>query len=856
MTHAVLPTFATMVDDDRGRVGDKAWQLARLARAGLPVPAGFCIPGDAIPADCVQVSDLPGWLTNAIRDAYRRLGSPPVAVRSSASDEDQAGSSAAGLYSSFLNVRGEAALLVAVFACWQARLQARAVLARADRQPPSMAILVQTQVDAEAAGVLFTTDPLNGTGDHIVINAVLGLGEPLASGRVSGDVFHVDRDGELLEQRISHKELMLTAGGQRPVPLGRCRRPALTPPQIRQLARLAAAVKGHFGGSPGAGLDIEFAVRDGAALLLQARPVPPARTDSRLLDEYLDGERQRVAAEADRLRRAGRVVGSDVIWSAGNIRELLPTPSRFSFALFCRIFAGRSGAIVRGRRRLGYRLAADAGEDLFALIGGQAYFNLEIDAGTYDAGMPVPVEALIAAVSAQPAAANYPELGLYPQLLATCPGADAATARFRTQMLAHAAHYERRFRRLLPRLESLRRRVRPSPAEAGFDALQAEFAAGLERARQIGLRFVIAARLGFYFADSLQRRLHAEFPARAELAHTVLLQGLPGSRISEQSLDLERLANGLLGADQYLADYGHMAGNELELLLPRLAETPDSLARQVAELRASERSPATEFARQARRRRRAEAALVRRLHRRPEAAAVLAADLKAAQTFLPLRETLKYYLAAEIAGLRSLLTAMAERLGWPEDSLFHLDVDEVVALTPTSAAALGPRIAMRRLEREVARRVARAAPLPPVVFASRLDELGSVATPGQDGGCFDATPIAPGVAEGTVRRLLLDEDELSVGLPATVAAFSGGEIIVAASANLGLAPLFRVAAGVIVEVGGVLAHSACQAREAGIPALVLPAATRLLRDGDRVRIDAGRGTVTLLERTRGPRGSW
>lgn len=886
----------------RERVGNKAWNLARLSRANLPVPAGFVITRDAIPVDCESVDRLPASLVADIRRAYRRLGASPVAVRSSASDEDLAGHSAAGLYRSILNVRGEAALLAAVFGCWQAREAPRARLGRSSSEPAGMAVLVQAQVDAEAAGVLFTADPLADPGnDRLLINAVWGLAEPLAAGRTGGDVFRADAAGRLIQQVVGCKERMLTAAGEQPVPPGRRRRPALTAPQIRQLAGLARQVRPHFASVPHEAVDIEFAISDGQPVLLQARPVGPsapgAAPDAAALEGYLDGERRRLAAHCSALRAAGRLRGDDVVFSAGNIRELLPTPTTFSFGLFRHIFAGRGGAIAAGRRRLGYRLGPDAAEDLFVLIGGQPYFNLEIDAATYDAGVPIPPADLLAAVRADPQSASYPELALYPSLLAEVPGGAEAAAAFHARMLALAGRYQRRLGRLLPKLEERRRRLNRATVgdwpdagtalanERGTGAARGRRAGGgglarqrvalgatLAGLRQLGRCFVLAARLGFYFAERVSRRLQgSEMPApRAARCYANLLQGLPGSRITEQAWELERLARGETTVAAYLANYGHMARNELELSLPRLAERPGEVECLLAEFRASGRQPQREFARHGVRRRRTEAVLRRAMATADRDA--FFADLTAAQTFLPLRETIKYYLAAEYARLRPQVRALGRALGLAEGDVFHLSPEELMTLPD---AGLAERCAARRRSRTLARELARRRPLPAVIFASRFeltgpdaprphDATGNAArdgawpaaaapVPATSGPVFTATPIAPGVAEGCVRIIRLDEDELDGWLPADLPALHGAEILVAPSANLGLAPLFRAAAGVVVETGGVLAHSACQAREAGIPALVLADATQRLRDGDYIRIDAGRGEVTLIARSIGQR---
>lgn len=876
---AVVPppvlALSAISTEDRGRVGNKAWRLAWLARAGLPVPPGFCIAADAFAADSADpFADDFDPLAAAITLAYRQLGSPLVAVRSSAADEDLAEHSGAGVYTTLLNVRGEAALLDAVRTC-----RANRQTSAHDRNPAALAVLVHTQVDAEAAGVMFTADPLSGCTERRVINVVHGLGEPLAAGRVSGDTFHVSPAGALLHQQIRRKDTMLTRTGIQPVPPGRRQRPTLTAAELRRLAGLAAEVERHFGepsigrnGAIARGIDIEFAFVGGHPILLQARPIPArlikdgqTPPDAAVLQDYVHGELQKLSADATLLRTSGRVTGRDIVWSAGNIRELLPTPSRFSFALFSHIFAGRRGAIAEGRRRLGYRLGPQAGDDLFALIAGQPYFNLEIDAATYDVGVALPIERLLAAVEARPAAANYPELGLYPDTLATTPGGRAAALRFRQSMLDQASRQRRRFAALLRWLEQRRAAPVGSADPVAADALQAAIAVQLRQLRQLGIRFVIAARFGFFFADLARRRLLAlsRNQAAGQRRYARLLQGLPGSAITEQTHDLERLASGQLDPAEFLTRHGHLARNELELSLPRLAEHGEDVAAMVAELRAGGRSPRAEFARQQAQRQRCERGLRRYLATRPDEYADLVAELGAAQHYLPLRETLKYHLAIHYAQLRTLLLALAHNLNWPADSLFQLEPQEVVALPAdaTGRASMRALSEQRRNERTLARRLAQQRPPPTVIFANRpeLGGPGTASDAAHDGGrqCeLHAEPIAPGHAEGIVRVIRLDDEPTTAGRQSRLSAVSGHEILVAPSANLGLAPLFRSAAGVIVEVGGVLAHCACQAREAGIPALVLADATRLLHDGDRVRLDAEHGLVVVLARADGPPKEW
>ena len=246
-----------MALDDPGAVpevaGGKGASLARLARAGFGVPPGFHVTTSAYldfigrgglrepvlaAVSAVDVSDaatfgaaatrigelfagqpVPAPAAAAIAGAYACLGGDmPVAVRSSATVEDLPGMSAAGQHDTYLNVRGEAAVLEAVRRCWASLWSARAIGYRARRgiEPGevSIAVVVQQLVPAEAAGVMFTVDPLDGKPGTVVISANWGLGESVVAGDVTPDVVAVDRAaGGLVEPGQRQRGAQLEAAG-------------------------------------------------------------------------------------------------------------------------------------------------------------------------------------------------------------------------------------------------------------------------------------------------------------------------------------------------------------------------------------------------------------------------------------------------------------------------------------------------------------------------------------------------------------------------------------------------------------------------------------------------------------------
>jgi pyruvate,water dikinase len=233
----------------------------------------------------VDAEPIPDVVEEAIREAYASLSpqSEPVAVRSSATAEDTEAASFAGMNETFLNVRGADAVVDAVRRCWSSLFGARTVYYRAERgfgqADMDIAVVVQRQLDADRAGVMFTIDPATGAADRLVIEGSFGLGESVVSGRVSPDRYVVDKaTGEILAREINPKSETiepLADGGTavRQVAGDRALRPTLTDDEARALAEHGARIERHYGSAQ----DTEWAIdRDGRIWILQARPVTAA----------------------------------------------------------------------------------------------------------------------------------------------------------------------------------------------------------------------------------------------------------------------------------------------------------------------------------------------------------------------------------------------------------------------------------------------------------------------------------------------------------------------------------------------------------------------------------------------------
>lgn len=303
--------------------GGKGWNLMRLAQAGIPLPPGFVITTSAYDAfiqynqlaECLvtalaglqqgrspaeisgQVGDafaksvFPPELAGAISSAYRDLGKLagqavlPVAIRSSATTEDLPEASFAGQHDSFLNIRGETPVQDAVRRCFSSLWNERAIDYRAHThqgiasQSAKLAVVVQQMVCADAAGVLFTVNPLNGNQTQMVIDAVWGLGESQVSGLVTPDHLIIDIDNSargrktISAYQVAEKTTMIVSSGndllEQSIPLRKRKKRVLKNKQIRTLIELAQTIVKLFG-SP---QDLEWCRANGKFYIIQSRPI-------------------------------------------------------------------------------------------------------------------------------------------------------------------------------------------------------------------------------------------------------------------------------------------------------------------------------------------------------------------------------------------------------------------------------------------------------------------------------------------------------------------------------------------------------------------------------------------------------
>jgi pyruvate,water dikinase len=314
-TPTYVRDIAALRISDADDAGGKGANLGELVAADLPVPPGFVLmrvsyqdsmhaggvdeelsslhrEAVAKSADTTKTAELchrmqelvnKGGIADTVRDevlaAYHRLGSDVcVAVRSSATGEDGADASFAGMNATLTNVKGDGDLIDAVQQCWASLFSPRVVTYRASRGftgDPAMAVVVQQMIASERAGVAFTVDPSTGVEDHVVIEAALGQGEVVVSGSAQPDTYVVDKNTlKVLDTRIGEQEFKIVRGSD-----GHDVNVDLTPDEggaqvlnddeLRHIAELAIATEAH-NGSP---QDVEWAIASGKTYLVQARPI-------------------------------------------------------------------------------------------------------------------------------------------------------------------------------------------------------------------------------------------------------------------------------------------------------------------------------------------------------------------------------------------------------------------------------------------------------------------------------------------------------------------------------------------------------------------------------------------------------
>jgi pyruvate,water dikinase len=820
-----LRTFDDIGPGDGDAVGGKGLSLALLARAGLPVPPGFCVTSLAYRRLNDQPPNCEPAFACQVTEAYRRLGAGPVAVRSSATLEDGTAMSFAGQQETLLGVTGEAAVLDAVAKCWRSLDSERAVSYRRQQRISdnnlAMAVVVQRLVPAEVSGVLFTRDPLDLEGRRMLVEASWGLGESIVSGCVTPDRFHVDREtGAVLERHISrkssetrfHQETGLVVSEK--VREEKQNQPCLDDQQLAELAELGRRVEAFYGDAR----DVEWAWAEGRFWLLQARPITAGGV----------AEREQVRRKEVAALKAMAAPGGTV-WARYNLAEVLPEPTPMTWAVVRRLLSGRGGFGLM-YRDLGFEPDPALDETgVYDLICGRPYCNLSREPGMYANGLPF--EHSFTALKAEPnkalyakAQPNWSRAGWQFWLL--LPAIFFKTIRLTLRLHASLDTCARRLRE-----EVLPSFAKETAAAAEEDLSRLNDAGLLER-----LEYWQERTLHDYARDSLKPTMLAAVVMtttdgvlarhlgrdRSRTALSELVVGIRPDPAADLAGGVCDLAAGRLELAVFLQRFGHRGSQEMELSQPRWAEEPAALDRLRAQPSAA-RKPAADTS-----------ALLERVTEeaklRPAQTRALAKHVEMLCTYVGLRETAKHFLMKGYALIRQCLVELGRRrqVG---DGIFFLLPEELPRLI--AGEDLSPLVAQRRRRRQLALSLE----VPVVLFSDDLEAIGRpLVFSGAE--TFQGVPLSPGVAEGPA--LVLDK-------PTTVSVPAEPYILVCPSTDPAWVPLFVHAKGLVMETGGVLSHGAIVAREFGLPAVAgLPGIHQRLKSGQRLRADGTTGGVSIL----------
>ncbi|MGE3660374.1 MAG: PEP/pyruvate-binding domain-containing protein [Pseudonocardia sp.] len=806
---------------DLPRAGGKGANLGELIRAGLPVPPGFVVTTaafDAATADvprddpaaaraAVEKAEMPDDVRTELLSAYRRLGGGPVAVRSSATAEDLPGASFAGQQETFLDVRGEDALVDAVRRCWASLWTDRAVAYRerqeVDPSSVSLAVVVQKMADADAAGVMFTANPATGRRDETVISAAWGLGESVVGGTVGTDDLVVDRAGRVRSRTTADKAVMTVATGrgtaEAPVPLEQRCVPVLDDAQAAELARLGARVQEHFGCPE----DVEWARADGEFLLVQARPITA-------LPEPEGAPPTEWPVEDP---------------TGMYVRASMPNPLSPLFADLV------DPAVERSLRRL---FAEGLGRDLLRdgdvglpTINGYAYYH-------------------------------YTRRGMWRMTAATpraLPLMRGAVERWRTVARPrYASAVDRRARRDLAAL--------PAGELLDESAALLEEGCGYYTSVQTIIPVAVTTEVGFTrFYEALVRRA-GDPPAAA------FLLGFDSTPIrAEKSLydvaTWTRQRPALAAAVRdggtpddpdfqarfraHLQRYGHTVYN-LDLAEPVPADDPAPVLDTLRFFLDGGVDPHERQRRAAVRRAEATAAVRARLD--PLRRAAFDRLLAAAQAAAPVREDALADVGLAWPLIRRMLHELGGRLAAagailaPEDVhwLRAVEVHGLATAWDEGSRALPDHsadVAGRRALWRARRRVTPPQMLPHSTWLRVFDSMMPAPADAQEGPVLRGVAASAGSVTGAARV---------VTGPADFARFVPGDVLVASVTTPAWTPLFARAAAVVTDIGGPLSHGSIVAREYGIPAVLgTGVATRRIADGEQIRVDGGTGTVTLLD---------
>ena len=845
-------------------VGGKGAHLGELSRIeGIRVPAGFCVTTDAfqrIMAEAPSIDDrldrlsrlkpddreairalsaeirrtlegiaIPDDLAAEITRPLARLGEQAAyAVRSSATAEDMPTASFAGQQDTYLNVVGPAAILQHVSRCWASLFTERAVTYRLhsgfDHRKVHMAVVVQQMVFPQAAGVLFTADPVTSNRKVASVEASFGLGEALVSGLVNADVYKV-RDGEVVAKAVATKRLAIhasPAGGtqEQAIEPERQEQPVLTDAQVVRLAQLGRRIEAHFGRPQ----DIEWCLTGDDFQIVQSRPIttlfPIPAAGDRENHVYVSVGHQQMMTDA--MKPLGLSM-----WQL--------TAARPMYEAGGRLFVDVTRNLASPASRAGLLRVLGKSDPLI----GDALQTI-LDRGDFIRSLP----------DEGPGGAP---LGGAPAPLAPAPAIVTEQIRRRPASIA-----------------ALKRDIRTKSGSALLDFILAD----IQELKRILFDpqghqvFMAAIEATWWLNEQLQAWLGEKNAA------DTLTQSVPHNITSEMGLalldvvdgirphpdvvaflqhaedegfldELAKLAGGREARDAiraYLDKYGMRCVGEIDITKPRWSEGPTTLVPMIlGNIKNFEPGEAERRFEQGRQEAwEKEQELLKRLRALPDGerkAEEAKRMIDRVRTFIGYREYPKYGMVSRYFVYKQALLEEAERLVQAhvlreKEDIFYLTFQELHDVVRTNQ--VDDQLIRQRKD---AYRSYQALTPPRVLTSDGEVIAGAYRRDDLPAGALVGLPVSAGTIEGRA-RVILDMAEADL---------EAGDILVTAYTDPSWTPLFVAIKGLVTEVGGLMTHGAVIAREYGLPAVVgVEHATRLIRDGQRIRVHGTDGYVEIL----------
>ncbi|VVB56390.1 Phosphoenolpyruvate synthase [uncultured archaeon] len=869
---------------DSAEVGGKGLNLGRLHRYGFSVPAGFVLTSRAY-RDFLQFNNLAGYINAAygiraeavndpanekILEEIRRkinegqipgtirqelakqlegmkLLEKPVAVRSSATAEDSATASFAGVHDSFLNIMGIENIIKAIKGCYASLWTTRAVAYRRKMEfgddTVAAAVVIMELIPAAAAGVAFSCDPRTGRRDRIAISANFGLGESVVSGSVEPDEYLSDSRillPKILEKKIGSKKQYTRSisNGTELVSSGDyANKQVLDDSRITELGLLTLRVYEAVG-SGIVHQDMEWAFDGNRFFVLQARPVTNLREPN-----------------------FSEIAGQPVIWSNANLKDVMPhVQSTITWNLASCLLPRMMSASLQAA---GYHVPP--GINWVRLYKGRGYFNLSaLQWGFYDS------------MGFVPGKTNDVMGGHQPEI--KVPAGNPLSGFKGMKRVLRQIYYIINILRIQGSAETIFKDIREkadSWNQLNFGGMnENELISILSDMRkknvEFGPSYMILTSSASVPLEMLARTLDADFPSRGYSLANGLLAGTSekmtsaehGYRLMELAQTAQRddaarkyfmaehfdpavfrkeipeSSQFMIEFEEFLKDFGHRGIYETDLINPRWREDPGYLLENV---RAELLSPKYADLRtaQAEKRKVAELEIEKKLKwsfRRIKISIWARQARKGAE----MREMARSVLIKSNESSRLVLQDIGRRLVdrgilYEKTDVYHCTLPEIIDILAGHWDGTGLRILVedrKRIRAELSELE------PPDVI---IDEVPQPLTQQQQAHStvLSGLGVAAGRASGSA-RLIRHPRENSKLL--------AGDVLVAPSTDPGWTPMFLRAKAVVMEVGGYLSHGAIVAREYGIPAVVnVPGVMKAIKDGEQLTVDGDEGKVYRLK---------